>query len=60
MKRAARGSLEMQDPKIVQKSPSGRHRTTLLGYTFATEGHIDNRKKNCQAAVSRPHLPKIS
>ena len=27
------------------KSPSGHHRTTLLGYIFATKPHIDNRKK---------------
>jgi len=26
--------------------PSGHHRTTLSGYTFATEAHIDNREKN--------------
>ena len=31
LKCAARGSLEMQDPKIAKKSPSGHHRTTLLG-----------------------------
>ena len=32
--------------KSRQKSPSGHHRTTLLGYIFATKAHIDNRKKN--------------
>jgi len=32
----------MQDPK---KSPSGHHRTTLLGYIFATKAGIDNQKK---------------
>jgi len=31
---------------IRQKSPSGRHRSTLSGYIFATTAHIDNRKKN--------------
>ena len=31
--------------KSRQKSPSGHHRTTLLGYVFATKAHIDNRKK---------------
>ena len=34
-----------------QKSASGHHRTTLLGYIFATKARIDNRK-NCQAC---PH-----
>jgi len=46
MKCAAGGSLEMQDPKIAKNSPSGHHRTTLLGYIFATKARIDNRKKN--------------
>ena len=32
--------------KVVKKSPSGHHRTTLSGYIFATTSHIDNRKKN--------------
>jgi len=32
--------------KSRQKSPSGHHRTTLLGYIFATKARIDNRKKN--------------
>jgi len=42
MKRAARGSLEMQDPK-------NRHLgtiVTLLGYIFVTKARIDNRKKD--------------
>jgi len=43
LKRAARGSLEMQDAK---KSPKSRHLpTNLLGYIFATKAGIDNRKK---------------
>ena len=33
--------------KSRQKSPSGHHRTTLLGYIFATKARIDNRKKTC-------------
>jgi len=33
----------MQDPK---KSPSRHNPTTLSGYIFATEAHIDNQKKN--------------
>ena len=44
LKCAARGSLQMQDPKCRQKSPSGHHRTTLSGYIFATKACIDNRK----------------
>jgi len=49
LKRAARGSLNINDPKIRQKSTSRRHRTTLSGYIliiFATKARIDNRKKN--------------
>ena len=47
LKCAARGSLEMQDPKIAKKSPSEYHdhRRTLSGYIFATKTCIDNRKK---------------
>ena len=48
LKRAARGSLEMQDPKKSPKSAIYRHHhTTLSGYIFATKGGIDNRKKTC-------------
>jgi len=32
--------------KSRQNSPSGHHRTTLLGYFFATKARIDNQKKN--------------
>jgi len=46
LKRATRGSRKIQDAKIAKKSPSGRHRTTLSGYIFATKARIDNRKKN--------------
>jgi len=31
--------------KIAKNSPSGHHRTTLLGYVFATKAYIDNRKR---------------
>jgi len=31
--------------KVVKKSPSGHHRTTLSGYSFATKACIDNQKK---------------
>jgi len=46
MKYAARGSLEMQDPKIAKKLPSGHHCTTSSGYIFTTEAHTDNRIKS--------------
>jgi len=57
MKCAACGSLEMQDPKIRQNSPSGHHRTTLTGYIFATKACIDNRKKmlNSNMSSTCPH-----
>jgi len=31
---------------IAKNSPSGHHRTTLLGYILATKAHNDNPKKN--------------
>jgi len=46
LKRAAHGSLQIQDAKCRQKSPFAHHRTTLSGYIFATKAHINNRKKN--------------
>jgi len=36
LKRAARGSLKIQNAKNRQKSPSGHHPTTLSGYIFAS------------------------
>jgi len=57
LKPAARGSLEIQDLKIAKKSPSGHHRTTLSGYIFANEAHIDNRKKTLNSNVS-PKCPR--
>jgi len=42
--RVARWKYRTQ--KSRQKSPSGHHRTILLGYIFATKAHINNRKKN--------------
>ena len=57
MKCAARGSLEMQDPKIAKKSPSGHHRTNLWGYIFATKARIDNRKKNLLSSSISPAHP---
>jgi len=36
----------IQDAKMMQKTPSGRHHPrTLSGYVFATKACIDNRKK---------------
>jgi len=46
LKRAASGSLKIQDAKSRQKSPSWNHRSTLSSYFVATKAHIDNRKKN--------------
>ena len=36
----------MQDAKIAKISPSAHHRTTLLGYIFATKARFDIGKKN--------------
>jgi len=41
--------------KIVKKSPSGHHHTTLLGYIFATKALNDNRKK----LVKQQYLPHM-
>jgi len=49
---AARGSLEMRDPKFAKDSPSGHHRTTLSGYIFATKTRIDNRKNLLNSNIS--------
>jgi len=40
-----------------KKSPSGHHRTTLSGYTFAAKARIDNRKKLLSNNISStcPH-----
>jgi len=44
MVHAARCNYRTQ--KLVKKSPSGHHHTTLSGYISATKARIDNRKKN--------------
>jgi len=44
MKRAASGSLKIQDAKIAKSSPFAHHRATLSGYIFATKACIDNQK----------------
>jgi len=38
--------------KIAKNSPSGRHRTTLSGYIFATKARIDNRKNLLSSNIS--------
>jgi len=56
LKRAARGSLKIQNAKNAKNSPSGHHRATLSGYITATEAHIDNRKE----LVKQQYLPHMS
>ena len=44
--------------KVAKNSPSGHHRTTLLGCIFATKARIDNIKKiflNSNISPSRPY-----
>jgi len=43
--------------KMMQKSLSAHHRTTLSGYIFATKACIDNRKKRL---VKQQYLPHMS
>jgi len=53
LKRAARGSLKVQDAKKVAKnSPSGHHHTTLSGCLFATKACIENRTKPLNSSIS--------
>ena len=52
LKPAAHGSLQIQDAKSRQKSPSVHHRTTLSGYIFATKARIDNRKNLLSSNIS--------
>jgi len=56
LKRAARGSLEIQDAKNRQKSPSAHYRTNSLGYILATKTHIDNRKNLLSSNISSRRL----
>jgi len=55
LKRAARGSLKIQDAKITKNSPSAHHRTTLLGYIFATRAHIEKNLLNSNASCTCSH-----
>jgi len=66
LKHAARSSLKIQDAKRRQKSPSGHHRTTLLGYIFATKKHRQSEKNvkqqyllhmSPQSGELRPTIP---
>jgi len=45
LKPAARSSLQIQDEKNRQETPSGHYHANLSGYIFAIKAHIDNRKK---------------
>jgi len=56
LKCAARGSLQMQDPKKSPKIAIWVPFTTLSGYIFATKACIDNRKK----IVKQQYLPYMS
>jgi len=41
--------------KVVKKSPSGHHRTTLSGYIFTTKVRIDKRKNLLSSNISSTH-----
>jgi len=43
--------------KIAKKSPSAHHRTTLLGYIFATKARINNQKKNLLSSNTSSTCP---
>ena len=57
LKRAARGSLKIQDAKITKYPPCGHCRTTLSGQIFAHEAHIANQKSllNSNISLTRSH-----
>jgi len=63
VKRAARGSLKIQDTKNRQKIaictplPFVHRRTTLSGYIFATKARIDNWKKKLLNSNISPTCP---
>jgi len=46
--------------KLVKKSPSGHHRTTLSGYIFAIKARIDNWKQEGQHPLTGQRAPPIS
>jgi len=43
--------------KVAKNSPSGHHHTALLGYIFATEARINNRKKSLLNSNVSPTCP---
>jgi len=43
--------------KSRQKSPYGHHRTTSMGYIFATKARVDNRKKNLLSSSISSRCP---
>jgi len=57
VKRAARGSLKIQDAKNRQKIAIWRHRTTLSSYIFAIKARIDIGKKNLLSSNVSPTCP---
>jgi len=42
----------------LKKSPSGHHRTTLWGYTFATKARIGSQKKNLLNSNTSPNISR--
>jgi len=52
---AARWKYRTQ--KIGKNSPSGHRCTTLSGYIFATNAHIDNLKKSLLNSITSPICP---
>ena len=56
LKRAARGSLEMQESKNRQKSPSGHHRSTLWGYISSQLRHTPTIGKKLVKQQCLPHV----
>ena len=42
---------------MTQKSPSGHHRTSSMGYIFATKARINNRKKNLLSSNTSSTYP---
>jgi len=44
--------------KVVKKSQSEHHRTTLSGYVFATKACVDNRKKSFEQQYLLHALPQ--
>jgi len=60
VKRAARGSLKIQDAKMAKNSPSKHHRTTFSGYIFAPKPCINNRKNLLNSNTSSTCLHNMA